>query len=105
MINDPLKIIYGGFFAKYRGHTKETVEEVLQYLEKKGIQKIDTAEIYYESEQFLGMTGAATRFKIDTKFSGGLSNLEPTEENVVKSGENSLINLRTGSVWPYLSKC
>lgn len=99
MINN-VKIVYGGFFVKYRGHTVETVEEVLQYLEKEGIQTIDTAEIYGESEEFLGMAGAATRFTIDTKFSGGLSRLEPTEENIVKSCEDSLKKLKTNSVWP-----
>ncbi|KAJ5933211.1 hypothetical protein N7516_007700 [Penicillium verrucosum] len=33
------------------------------------------------------MADAATRFTIDTKFSGRLSQLEPTEENIVKSYE------------------
>lgn len=97
MINN-VKIVYGGFFVKYRGHTLKTVEEALQYLENEGVQTIDTAEIYGESEEFLGMAGAATRFTIDTKFSGGLSQLEPTEEHIVKSCEESLKKLKTSSV-------
>lgn len=74
----------------------------MQYLENEGVQTIDTAEIYGESEEFLGMTGAATRFTIDTKFSGGLSQLEPTKENIVKSCEERLKKkkLKTSSVCP-----
>ncbi|CAI7602665.1 unnamed protein product [Penicillium glandicola] len=44
------------------------------------------------------MASAAARFAIDTKFSGGLSQLEPTEENVVKSCEESLRKLKATSV-------
>jgi Aldo/keto reductases, related to diketogulonate reductase len=66
----------------------------------KGSGTIDTAEIYGESEEFLGMADAATRFTIDTKFSGGLSQLEPTEERIVKSCKESLEKLKTSSVWP-----
>jgi hypothetical protein len=37
MINT-VKIVYGGFFVKYRGHTLETVEEILHYLENEGVR-------------------------------------------------------------------
>lgn len=98
MASNKLEIIYGGFFAKYRGHTVETVKRVLQHLEHKRIAKIDTAAVYAESEEFLGLAGAANHFKIDTKFCGGLSELEPTRELVVKSCHKSLSKLQTNCV-------
>ncbi|KAJ5763866.1 hypothetical protein N7533_002547 [Penicillium manginii] len=98
MASNKLEIIYGGFFAKYRGHTVETVKRVLQHLEHKRIAKIDTAAVYAESEEFLGLAGAANHFKIDTKFCGGLSELEPSRELVVKSCLESLSKLQTNCV-------
>lgn len=37
--------------------------------------------------RYIVMADAATRFTIDTKFSGRLSQLEPTEENIARSYE------------------
>ncbi|KAG2421313.1 hypothetical protein HFD88_005287 [Aspergillus terreus] len=98
MTNTTIKVIYGGFFSKHRGSTPEKVREVLDYLAEEGITTIDTAEAYLESEELLGEAGAAARFTIDTKVSGGLSQLEATEQNVITSAEASLQKLKTTSV-------
>ncbi|KAL5358586.1 NADP-dependent oxidoreductase domain-containing protein [Aspergillus floccosus] len=98
MTNNMIKLIYGGFFSKNQGATPEKVREILDYLEEEGISTIDTAEVYFESEELLGEAGAAARFTVDTKVGGGLSQLEATEENVVTSVEASLQKLKTTCV-------
>lgn len=98
MTKHQIRIIYGGIFPKVRGWTPEKVKEALDFLETEGIRVIDTAACYLESEELLGVTDAATRFTIDTKVSGGLSESMSTTESVIQSCENSLTRLRTTSV-------
>ncbi|OKL63191.1 hypothetical protein UA08_01880 [Talaromyces atroroseus] len=96
-----LKIVFGGgAFMVPDGWTEEKLTELLDYLEKEGIDTIDSAEIYGESESMIGKSKAAARgFYIDTKVSGGLvPTVRATKETVIKSGEESLRKLAADQV-------
>jgi aflatoxin B1 aldehyde reductase len=96
-----LKLVFGGgAFMRPDKWTEDIMAELLDYLEKEGINIIDTAEGYGASEAIIGKSGAASRgFEIDTKVTGGLSSdVRATKENVIKAGEQSLEKLAVDQV-------
>jgi aflatoxin B1 aldehyde reductase len=95
-----VKIVYGagGFTAGRAFDTPDAVNKVLEVLEASGIKNIDSAQIYGDSEVFLGQTKAASRFVIDTKHCGGWIPGQSSGETVVARGKESLKKLQTDQV-------
>ena len=78
--------------------TLESITEVLDILHAKGIQTIDTAKIYDNSEELLGKAHAGSRFAINSKFPGGLGPEPSTPESIVTSLNESLALLQIKQV-------
>ncbi|KAJ3190413.1 hypothetical protein HDU85_000709 [Gaertneriomyces sp. JEL0708] len=100
-----VKIIFGaGTFTGGEGFV-QTVEDVNQWLklvEELGIKDIDTAQIYGQSEKFLGDAHATERFIVDTKCGAGfLQDTPASKEFIIKSGQESLQKLQTKRVHIY----
>lgn len=96
-----VKFIFGGVvFDSTNGNfgTLEETKTVLQTLREEGIQAIDTAQVYGQSEALLGEAGAASSFAIDTKHCGGHIPGQSTKEKVVSRAEESLARLRADHV-------
>lgn len=72
-----VELVFGGAAIGYPDQfykdNDARVFELYEILKKKGIKKIDVAQIYYTTEEDVGRTGAATKhgFQIDTKWGGG----------------------------------
>lgn len=80
---------------------KRDLERVFEVLEAHGIDEIDTARRYVDSEATLGEMGAASRFKITTKAEGWRSGaLERV--NLLNSAKRSLETLGVSKVHTYL---
>ncbi|KAB8071342.1 putative aldehyde reductase [Aspergillus leporis] len=89
------KLIFGGaaISTGLSFSTPEQATQLLDLLEQEGIQQIDTAQLYGNSEEFLGSLKAGDRFIIDTKHVGGWVEGSSSREEVVKRGEESLKKL------------
>ncbi|KAH8682689.1 aldehyde reductase [Xylariales sp. PMI_506] len=96
----PVNLAYGGGrIMSFLGFdSKEKVDERLDLLQELGITAIDTAPNYFDSEKLLGQSDAASRFKVLTKFSGGMMKIPATKEAVIKSGKESLEKFNTKTV-------
>ncbi|KAJ3145399.1 hypothetical protein HDU86_000920 [Geranomyces michiganensis] len=66
-----------------------------------GIDTIDTAVIYGQSEELLGNAQVTKKFKVDTKLPGGFGPNESTRDVVVKTAKESLARLKTSQVDVY----
>lgn len=67
-----IKTVFGGG-AISRGEfdTAESLGPLFDLLEAGGVDTIDTAQIYGDSEKVLGSANAGKRFTLDTKHPGG----------------------------------
>lgn len=90
------KIVFGSN-AFFRG-SAETVQQWTPVLRELGIDTIDCAQNYGESEAALGRANACAQFNVDTKLSGVLMGGRLTKDNVLKSGRESLEKLNTRTV-------
>ncbi|KAF7159598.1 hypothetical protein CNMCM6106_006914 [Aspergillus hiratsukae] len=79
----------------------EATKHALDLLGASGVNSIDTARIYPDSEEYLGQAGAAARFSIDTKYPGGFAPTASSKEGVIASIEESLKALKTEQVDVY----
>ncbi|CAG9990855.1 unnamed protein product [Clonostachys byssicola] len=96
-----LRVIYGaGNAGSWRSETDgPKVAEVLQEF---GVDKIDSARIYLQSEELIGQRGVAAKFKIDTKHPGGTAETtNATKENVLEVADISFGLLKTDKVDVY----
>lgn len=91
-----VKIVFGGG-AFMRGGVEQAAEW-LKVLEELGIQTIDTARAYGDSEKNLGATGAPAKFVIDTKLPGGFDAEPLTAATALQQGQESLDKLQTSQV-------
>ncbi|KAK6076686.1 aldehyde reductase [Seiridium cupressi] len=83
------------FFAGDR----DSHEKWLNVLQEVGMDTIDAAQSYGETEANLGKLNASSRFTIDTKVSTSLGDGPTTTKDVVlKSGHESLEKLNTQSI-------
>ena len=101
MSDFPVKFIFGGaVFDPVNGNfgTVEETKALLQSLREEGIQVIDTAQVYGQSETLLGEADAVSSFAIDTKHCGGHIPGQSTKEKIVSRAEDSLARLRTNHV-------
>jgi len=95
--------IYGGASIRFDAERKDdtAINAVLDVLETEGIKRIDTAQIYGNSEEYLGKVKASSRFTIDTKVGGALRPGTATKEGVVKAAKESMQKLGTNKVDVY----
>ncbi|KAI4599612.1 Aflatoxin B1 aldehyde reductase member 2 [Pestalotiopsis sp. 9143b] len=101
MLKEPGKVIFGGVvFDRTNGSfgTVEEIRTVLKALEDEGINTIDTAQVYGESEDLLGQVGAASSFVIDTKHCGGHIPGQSGKDVIVARARESLKKLRADHV-------
>ncbi|KAK2593182.1 hypothetical protein QQS21_009111 [Conoideocrella luteorostrata] len=94
-----LKVIFGG--AAFILSSVEEVNAWLKVIEELGITTIDTAEGYGGSEEALGKAGAASKFIIDTKHTGGFGSQLSSKTNVIESGRTSLEKLKVSDLDVY----
>lgn len=95
-----IKIIWGGgsIMDEVSYPTLESINEVLDVLQAKGIKTIDTAKLYNNSEELLGELHADSRFTIDSKYPGGFGPEPSTPESFVTTLNESLALLQTDQV-------
>lgn len=99
MATNGISVVFGGG-SFWRG-TVDEISSWLDVLEKAGIKKIDTAEVYGQSQYLLGKAGAPSRFIIDSKAVSGMGPNPSTAEVILEAGRKSLELLGTDSVSSY----
>jgi aflatoxin B1 aldehyde reductase len=72
----------------------QQINTIYEILLANGCHTIDTARLYGESEAVLGKTGAADKFTIDSKTTGGFTKGEDTGENILKHARESVQRLK-----------
>jgi aryl-alcohol dehydrogenase-like predicted oxidoreductase len=93
---------FGGAEIGYEGASRETVERLLGSALDAGLNVIDTAECYRNSEELIGQTVSARRMdyylftKVGHPEGGGKEDWRP--ESILKSIERSLRRLQTDHV-------
>lgn len=91
---------YGAF--NQRGKvTHSEVQEILRLARQAGIQLIDTASAYLESEKVLGDARASNYFEITTKCPSLRGETDPVGR-IEKSLHQSLVELHTDRIYAYL---
>ncbi|KAJ7714902.1 aldehyde reductase [Mycena metata] len=92
MTTSPIKIVFGGFVigpGKYFPD-EESIEKLYKLLEDAGVDTIDTARLYVDSEKWIGKTGGGKRFTIDTKTGGGFAPGTSTGETIPQHAKESV---------------
>ncbi|KAJ7720841.1 NADP-dependent oxidoreductase domain-containing protein [Mycena metata] len=69
---------------------EESIEKLYRLLEEGGVDAIDTARIYENSEEWIGKTGGGKRFPIDSKTPGGFAPGSSTSENIPQHAKESV---------------
>ncbi|KAI1776452.1 aldehyde reductase [Hypoxylon cercidicola] len=101
-VNKPQLIFGAAMISSDSGFdTTEKVQSFLDTLLGLGIDTLDTAFIYGDSEEQLGKANASARFLIDTKFPGGFVSDSSSKDKVIETGQLSLQRLKTDSVNVY----
>ncbi|KAJ7174843.1 NADP-dependent oxidoreductase domain-containing protein [Mycena filopes] len=97
------KLVFGGFAIGPGDSFKdeESIAEVYTLLEAAGVDTIDTARLYGPSEEWMGKTGAGTRFIIDSKTPGGFTPGGSTSETIPQHAKETLERLRVDQVDVY----
>ncbi len=100
MSGQGIKVVFGGAMVnKDRAFKDEhALRELFAVLKKEGVNTIDTAQLYGDSEEMLGNAGAPKEFIIDTKAKGGFAPGSPTKENIIKDANESMKKLGTEQV-------
>jgi len=95
-----LKVIFGGgMIGSGRGFkNKDDLEALFAVLKQYDVRTIDTAQLYGDSEELLGSVNAGSQFIIDTKWKGGFAPGSPTQEDIVKTAEESMQRLNMDKV-------
>ncbi|KGO77324.1 Aldo/keto reductase [Penicillium italicum] len=98
-----IKIIWGAgsIMDEVSYPTLESINEVLNILQAKGIKTLDTAKIYNNSEELLGKLHADSRFILDSKYPGGFSPEPSTPESFATALNESLARLQTDQLDVY----
>ncbi|KGO41267.1 Aldo/keto reductase subgroup [Penicillium expansum] len=98
-----IKIIWGAgsIMDEVSYPTLESINEVFDILQAKGITTLDTAKIYNNSEEQLGKLHAESRFTIDSKYPGGFSPEPSTPESFNTILNESLAHLQTNQLDVY----
>jgi aryl-alcohol dehydrogenase-like predicted oxidoreductase len=99
----PGLVFGGGAFLEVNGFGGlDEVKQALSYLQEEGINIIDTAANYGNSEETLGELSAAKSFLIGTKYPGEFCPKPTTKKTVRAIAEASLKKLQTDQVGCHL---
>ncbi|KAF7347255.1 Aldo-ket-red domain-containing protein [Mycena venus] len=105
MASNSPKIVFGGApigpGTNFGFPDEESIEKVYKLLEEGGCDTIDTARIYWGSEDWLGKTNAGKRFTIDSKTPGGFVAGASTGENIPQHAKETVEKLGVESVDVY----
>jgi aflatoxin B1 aldehyde reductase len=86
--------------------TEEKIKELLKVLKEGDVPIIDSAQLYGNSEEFLGRVHAGDEFIIDTKAKGGFEPGTATKDGILTSVKESLERLKIKKVhWTSLQVC
>lgn len=97
MSHQGIKVVMGGA-GMLRSKSCTEVPQLFDVLASHGVDTIDTAVIYGESEELLGIHRAGERFTVDTKNPGGMPGNVSTKEGVQRTAHESLSRLRVDQV-------
>lgn len=81
--------MFGGASVGSSFKTVEDCHEVFKTLKAHGVDVIDTAQLYGDSEKILGEAKAGEQFIIDTKTPGGFAPQNNTPDVIIKNGHES----------------
>ncbi|KIX98403.1 uncharacterized protein Z520_05704 [Fonsecaea multimorphosa CBS 102226] len=86
------QIIFGaGFIGNAEPFISEKdIEATYELISKYGVKRLDSAQLYGESEKRLGETKAGDRFSIDTKWLMGWSPGLATKDGIIASAKESV---------------
>ncbi|KAL9623631.1 MAG: hypothetical protein Q9160_002087 [Pyrenula sp. 1 TL-2023] len=95
-----IKILLGGGSINSELYFKDevTTNELLDILKKEGVKRIDTAQLYGDSESILGRANAGKDFIIDTKVPGGFQPGSSAKASIVKTVPESIERLKVDKV-------
>lgn len=77
----------------------DSIRELLDMLKAEGIESIDTARSYLNSEELLGQVSASSNFAIHTKALGGINEQPSTKERIMEDAAKSTKLLQTDQVF------
>jgi len=91
----PFKVVFGtagfGDTGKYR--KLEDVQPIFDILAKEGVTHLDTAQLYGNSETYIGEVKAGEKFGLDTKWFGGFKPGESDKDNTIRLAKESIQKL------------
>lgn len=92
MSSSELQVVFGGgAFGNYGPFVKpEDVKQAFSILEKHGVSKIDSAQLYGQSEATLGANKAGDKFILDTKWVAGWTPGSATHDAIVATAKKSI---------------
>jgi aflatoxin B1 aldehyde reductase len=107
MASQGIKVVFGAAAIGNREpwNSPEYVNKAFDILLKHGADTLDSAQLYGESEKFLGELKAGDKFIIDTKWMGGWNAGWATKDNVVTSGKSSIEKLGVKEVDIFYLHC
>ncbi|KAG9579372.1 Aldo/keto reductase, partial [Aureobasidium melanogenum] len=89
MSGSGIKTVFGGASVGTSFKTVEDCRDVFKTLKAHGVDVIDTAQLYGDSEKILGEAKAGEQFIIDTKTPGGFAPQNNTPDVIIKNGHES----------------
>lgn len=91
----PFKVIFGtaGFGRTEKYSKNEDVQPIFDALDKEGITQLDTAQLYGNSETYIGQVKGGDKYGIDTKWFGGFKQGTATKDGVIESAKDSIKKL------------
>ena len=95
----PFVVAFGGagFGNQEKFGKPEDTKPLFDGLNKYGVDRIDTAQLYGNSETLLGQAKAGEKL-LDTKWMGGFKSGSATKDNVVSSAKESIQKLGVDKV-------
>jgi len=95
MSSQGLKVVFGAATLGNREpwDSPEYAEKAFKIMLDNGCNTLDSAQLYGESEKFIGQVKAGDKFVIDTKWKGGFQPGLAAKENIVKTGKESIEKL------------
>jgi aflatoxin B1 aldehyde reductase len=90
MSGSGIKTVFGGASVGYGVFkTKEECHDVFKILKAHGVETVDTAQLYGDSEKILGEAKVGDQFIVDTKTPGGFKSEPDSSDTIVKNGHES----------------
>jgi len=107
MSSEGIKVVFGAAAIATREPwiAPDYSEKAFQVLLKHGVNTLDSAQLYGNSEKGIGELNAGDRFIIDTKWKGGWQPGWATKENIVTSAKESIEKLKVKQVDIFYIHC